>query len=56
MKKDVYLHNNGIPLTASEFQRLYASSNRKVRRRLDAMKRRGVKVAPDAPKTEEPTP
>lgn len=41
-----YFHNSGKPLTDAEFTKLYGNSNRKVRRRLDAMMRHGISVAP----------
>ena len=41
-----YFHNNGTPLTPEQFNRLYANANRKARLRIDAMLRRGIRVAP----------
>ncbi len=41
-----YFHDNGRPLTAAEFDRVYANSNRKARRRIDAMVRKGISLAP----------
>lgn len=46
-----YFHDNGRPLTAEEFAKMYENSNRKARRRIDAMKRKGIGIAPPQEKT-----